>query len=138
MINMRTKTSGNRKSVFSPSAWEPKMGYARGVRVGHLVFVAGTVAADGDGRTIGRSITEQTDYVINKIRAALRELGADLHNVVRTDTFLVDFADFDSYAEVHRGYFGDIEPVNTTVQCTRLVNPDHLVEMSAIAILEQQ
>jgi enamine deaminase RidA (YjgF/YER057c/UK114 family) len=111
------------------------MGYARGVRIGTMIFIAGTVAADEGGVTVGRTIGEQTDYIIRKIRAALNELGGELRHVVRTDTFLVDFANFDGYAEVHRRYFGEVTPVNTTVQCAGLVNPDHLVEISAIAVI---
>jgi enamine deaminase RidA (YjgF/YER057c/UK114 family) len=138
MFDMTNKTYGNhRKAVFSRSVWEPQLGYARGVRVGNLIFIAGTVAADGAGVTVGANIVEQTDYVIRKIAAALRELGGDLRHVVRTDTFLVDFAHFDAYAEVHRRYFGEVPPVNTTVQCTRFVEPDQLIEISAIAIVEE-
>src|SRR5262245_46345863 len=137
MFDLTRRSYGaNRAAVFSASVWEPQMGYARAVRVGSLIFVAGTVAADGQGNTVGRTAGEQTDFVIRKIRAALRELGGDLRHVVRTDTFLVDFAHFDEYAAVHRRYFGEAPPVNTTVQCARLVRPDQLVEISAVAVLD--
>jgi enamine deaminase RidA (YjgF/YER057c/UK114 family) len=137
MFEMLKRAFGrNRTAVSTPLVWESKMGYARGVRVGSWIFIAGTVAADDRGLTMGCTISEQTDFVIRKIRAALRELGGDLHHVVRTDTFLIDFAHFDGYAAVHRQYFGEVPPVNTTVQCARLVNPDHLVEISAIAVVE--
>lgn len=126
----------NRIAVSTPLVWESKMGYARGVRVGTLIFIAGTVAADDRGVTVGCTIAQQTDFIIRKIRAALNELGGELRHVVRTDAFLVDFADFDGYAEVHRRYFGEVPPVNTTVQCAGLVNQDHLVEISAIAVIE--
>ncbi len=137
MFNMTKRAFGrNRSAVSTPLRWESQMGYARGVRVGSWIFIAGTVAANDRGVAIGDTIAEQTDFIIRKICAALRELGGDLRHVVRTDTFLVNFADFDGYAEVHRHYFGKIPPVNTTVQCAGLVNPDHLVEISAIAVIE--
>ena len=126
----------NKSVVYSPSKWEPQMGYSRGVRKGNMVFIAGTVAADGEGRTIGSSIEEQTDYVLNKIKKSLLELGASIEDVVRTDTFLIDFKDFDGYAKIHKKYFENITPVNTTISCARLVNSDHLVEISAIAVVE--
>jgi enamine deaminase RidA (YjgF/YER057c/UK114 family) len=113
------------------------MGYARAVRAGNWIFVAGTVAADDRGKAVGSTIAEQTEFVIRKIRAALRELGGDLQHVVLTDTFLVDFLHFDGYAEVHRRSFGAVPPDNTTVRCAGLVETDFLVEISAIALVEQ-
>ena len=77
MFNITKRTfDQNRVAVFSPSVWEPKMGYARGVRVGSLILVAGTVAADERGVTVGCTIAQQTDFVIRKIRAALNERAA--------------------------------------------------------------
>lgn len=135
MISQKIR-NGNKWIVHSPSKWEPQMGYSRGVRKGNMIFVAGTVSADGEGRTIGTTIEEQTDYILKKIGWALIELGATLNDVVRTDTFLTDFRYFDGYANVHKKYFESISPVNTTVACARLVNPDHLVEISAIAVMD--
>src|SRR5262245_12661952 len=108
MFSMTKRAFGrNRSAVSTPLAWESQMGYARGVRVGSWIFIAGTVAADDRGAAVGGTIAEQTDFIIRKIRAALNELGGELRHVVRTDTFLVDFGDFDGYAEVHRHYFGE-------------------------------
>lgn len=127
---------GDKWVVNSPSKWESQMGYSRGVRKGNMVFVAGTAAADGKGGTVGTSVEEQTDYIIKKIKCTLVMLGATLNDVVRTDTFLTDFKYFDGYASIHKKYFGNITPVNTTVACNRLVNSDHLVEISAIAVID--
>ncbi|MEW9547899.1 Rid family hydrolase [Nonomuraea sp. NPDC050783] len=123
-----------REVIFSPSPWEPQMGYSRGVRMGDLVFIAGTVAADGAGNAQGNDAREQTRYVIEKIRTSLRRLGAELEDVVATSTHLSDFRHFDDYAGAFHAYFGAITPVNTTVQAT-LVKPEFLVEISAIAVL---
>jgi enamine deaminase RidA (YjgF/YER057c/UK114 family) len=131
----RKIVSESKTVVFSPSKWEPQMGYSRGVRRGNMIFVAGTVAADAAGLTVGNTIEVQTDYILKKIEATLAELGASLKDVVRTDTFLTDFSYFDGYAKIHKKYFEEITPVNTTVACARLVNADQFVEISAIAVI---
>lgn len=126
--------SPDKQVVFSPSAWEPQMGYARGVRTGNFVFIAGTVAADGDGNATGDDAYSQTVFIIKKIQTALRELGADLNNVVSTATHLSDFTHFDDYARGFKEYFGDITPTNTTV-AVALVKPEFLVEITATAVV---
>ena len=139
MFDLTKRTYANgRTAVFSGSVFEPKLGFARGVRVGNLIFIAGTVAVDAQGKTVGSTIVEQTEYVLRKVRDTVRELGGDLRHVVRTDTFLVDFAHFDEYAAVHRRYFGETPPVNTTVQVVRFVNADQLIEIGALAVVEEK
>lgn len=126
----------SRKMVSSPSTWEPKLGYARGVRVGNQIFIAGTAAVDGEDRIQGDNAYSQTDFIIRKIRAALHELGAGLDDVVSTVTYLSDVAHFDGYARAHQKYFGEIRPVNTTVQAA-LVRPELLVEITATAVIAE-
>lgn len=123
-----------RETVYSDSLWESQMGYARGVRAGNHVYIAGTVASDGQGKAQGKDAYEQTDFIIRKIRRALNQLGADLHDVVSTVTHLSDFAHFDDYARAHKEHFGRVPPVNTTVQA-ELVRPHFLVEVTATAIV---
>ncbi|MFC8125681.1 RidA family protein [Streptomyces sp. NPDC057302] len=122
-----------RKVVFSESIWETQMGYARGMRHGDQIFIAGTVAADGAGEPQGDDAYEQTRFIIHKIQRALRELGADLDDVVSTVTHLADFTYFDDYSRAFKESFGVITPVNTTVQAA-LVRPQLLVEITATAV----
>lgn len=99
------------------------------------MFIAGTAAVDGEDQVRGDDAYSQTEFVIQKIQAALRELGADLENVVSTVTHLSDLANFEAYARAHRKYFGQIRPVNTTVQAS-LVRPELLVEITATAVVQ--
>ncbi|WP_367042182.1 RidA family protein [Streptomyces sp. Je 1-332] len=128
--------AAERETVWSSSVWEPQMGYARGVRVGNQVFIAGTVAADGEGNPQGEDAYAQSDFIIRKIQGALRDLGSDLEHVVATATHLSDFSHFDDYARAHKEHFGATPPVNTTVQA-QLVKPYFLVEITATAVVPE-
>ncbi|MFI6040822.1 RidA family protein [Nocardia sp. NPDC051321] len=130
---LETKESG-RVVVFSPSIWEPQMGYSRGVRQGNHVYVAGTVATDGDGAVQGEGAYEQTQFILSKIEATLLQLGSCLEDVVSTTTHLRDFLHFDAYSEAFKSRFAEITPVNTTIRA-ELVKRELLVEISAIAIV---
>ncbi|WP_413737959.1 RidA family protein [Sodalis sp. RH21] len=123
-----------RKTVFSPSLWEGKMGYSRGKRVGDHIYIAGCVACDGRGNIMGTDAYQQTIFIIEKIEKYLQELDAGLADVVSTVTHLRDFVFFDDYCRAFKEKFGDIGPVNTTIAVDSMVKPEHLVEITAIAI----
>ena len=124
-----------KKTVFSPSPWENKMGYSRGKRIGNQVFIAGCVASDGDGNVMGDDAYTQTVYIIDKIEKYLKELDASLVDVVSTVTHIKDFVFFDDYCRGFKEKFESIRPVNTTIAVSSMVRPEHLVEITAIAII---
>ena len=77
-------------------------------------------------------IAEQTERVLQNIRAILQAGGLDLANVVKTTVFLVDMADFAAMNEVYAGAFGDHRPARSTVAVAALPRGAR-VEIEAIA-----
>jgi enamine deaminase RidA (YjgF/YER057c/UK114 family) len=112
------------------------MAYSRAVRVGDVIEVAGTAAADEAGTIVGGDDAgAQARFVISKIASALAELGASLDDVVRTRIFLRHpERDWEAVARAHGEAFGEARPVNTTVGAV-MVSPAFLVEIEATAIV---
>lgn len=125
-----------RQNISSGSPWESIVGYSRAVRIGNLVEVAGTTASDETGQVIGAGdVAAQTRYIIQKIERALLDVGATLQDVVRTRIFVTNIAQWEAVGRVHGEFFGEIRPVSTMVEVSRLVSPQLLVEIEATAIL---
>jgi enamine deaminase RidA (YjgF/YER057c/UK114 family) len=118
--------SERRITVGSGSPFEDRVGYARAVRVGPLVVVAGTTAPGDD-------IAAQAREALRRIENALREAGASLSDVVRTRMFVTDISRWEEVGAVHAEAFGDIRPVTTMVEVSALISPDLLVEIEADA-----
>jgi enamine deaminase RidA (YjgF/YER057c/UK114 family) len=117
-----------RITVSSGSPFEQQVGYARAVRIGPLVVVAGTTAS-GDG------IASQAREVFRRIEIALTEAGAAMSDVVRTRMFVTDIELWPDVAAVHADVFGGIRPVATMVEVSALISPDLLVEIEVDAYL---
>jgi enamine deaminase RidA (YjgF/YER057c/UK114 family) len=128
-----------RQNIASGTIWEGRVGYSRAVRIGSVIEVAGTTAVDDTGATIGPGDPgEQTRFIIAKIKRALEQAGASLHDVVRTRMFVTDISQWQAIGDAHGEAFADIRPVTTMVEVKALISPDLLVEIEATAILQER
>ena len=119
----------SRQNISSGAVWEPIVGYSRAVRVGQLVFVAGTTAtdsADAYGQTAG---------ALRKIEAALQEAGATRQDIVRTRIFVRDIEQWEEIGRAHREFFGENRPAATMVEVSRFIDRAILVEIEADAVI---
>lgn len=112
------------------------MPYSRAIRKGDVIHVAGTTAVDENGTLIGKGdIGKQSAFIFQKIKNALEQLGGKMEDVVRTRVYIVQGADWQAAAEEHGKAFKGIEPTETLLMISGLVNPDMLVEIEAEAIV---
>ena len=65
----------------------------------------------------------------------LKAAGATWADVVKTNTFVTDFDEFQKCADIRMRYLGVATPTSTTVGVTRLAGPDFMIEVEAAAIV---
>ena len=127
---------GERANFSTGTLWEPVVGYSRAVRVGSMVWVAGTTATGPDGRIVGPGDpAAQTRQVLENVKSALERAGARLEHVVRTRIYVRNVADWETIGRVHGQYFGQVRPAATLVEVSGLVDPDMLVEIEVDACI---
>jgi enamine deaminase RidA (YjgF/YER057c/UK114 family) len=125
----------DRMHIDTGSIWEPLAGYSRAVRVGDRIMVSGTTATHGAGEVIApASPASQAVYILDKIRASIEALGAEMEDVVRTRVYLRNRNDWEEVSKAHGRVFGDIRPANTLLAAGGLVG-DYAVEIDAEAIV---
>ncbi len=107
---------------------------------GEIVVVAGQVGMDGAGKLVGPGdVRAQTKQAFDNILSVLKAAGCGMKDVVRFQTFLTHASDIDGFMQARRevfpGYFPDgVYPPNTILVVSRLVQPELLIEIEAMAV----
>ncbi len=119
----------------SASPYEEAYGFARAVRAGDRVIVAGTAPIPPRGGRVAPDAYGQMRRCAEIIVAALAEVGAGPEDVVRTRMFITDAADADAVGRAHAEAFGNAAPAATMVVVAGLLDPEWKVEVEAEAVL---
>ncbi len=125
-----------RKNISSGGKWEDIVGYSRAVKVGNMVFVAGTTAHSVKG-VIGKDDAyAQSIYILKKIEKALTEADASMKDVVQTRIYIVNILENGDLArKAHGEFFKEIKPACTMVEVSSLVDSELLIEIEVTAII---
>ena len=127
--------------VNPPSAPPPQGMYSHVARVqpGELAFIAGQVAIDAKGTPLGvGDFAAQVEPVFTNLGNILKDLGSNFDQVVQFTTFMTS-ADYIPIWMTERSklfpklFSGGKYPPNTLLVIDRLVKPEFLLEVEAIA-----
>ena len=127
------------KRVLNPAAVRAKGSYSPGWEVsgGRAVFVAGQIPWDENGNTVCKGdVAGQTRQVFANIGAVLAEAGGTLDDVVKITVFAADIRYRDEINRVRTETFSEPYPASTQVAVASLVDPEWLVEIEAVAFIE--
>jgi len=125
------------RQIIKPDwPWAAKLGIAQAVRSGNTVYVSGQTALGRDGEIVGKgSMLEQARQAFRNIREVLETAGGAMDDIVMLTAYLTDFSQFAGYAEARREVFPEIRCAVTGVEVSRLIDPDLLIEIEAVAHL---
>src|ERR1700737_691678 len=136
----RTKEADMPKREVSSNALRKPVGVFSQATVveakGRLVFVSGMTARRPDGSIAGvGDITGQTRQGGGNIKAGGEAAGATLDDVCRVDVYVRNMEHFEAIHKVRSQYFKPPLPASTMVEVTKMVSPEYLIEINAIAVV---
>ena len=67
----------------------------------------------------------------------LRAGGSSLANIIKVTIFLRDMSNFPKIVELRGRYFTPPYPADTIVEVTSLYSPEALIEIEAIAVVDE-
>lgn len=107
--------------------------YSQAVQFENLIFCSGQLPLHPESMEIvGRTAGEQTQQVLENLKAVLLSAGSTLEKVLKCTVFVKDLNDFSSINEVYGTYFSENPPARATVEVSRLPK-DVLVEIECVA-----
>ena len=129
----------NPETMFIPTA-----GYSQiaEIRSGKLVYIAGQVPFDKSGNLVGpEDFLAQAEQVFRNIKAAVEAAGGNFSDVVKLNYFCVEAVDPSLIPQILkvRDQFVDTKypPTSTFVVIKRLVRPEWLIEIEAVAVVNR-
>jgi len=117
--------------------------YSMAVKAGKLVFLAGQLGVEfvGGRRTVVEpgNAARQIEIIFVNMRKMLEDVGATLGDVCWLQIFVTNIDDRLAMDPVRRRFFGEADlPAATMVEVSRLALPGAVVEVNAIAVVEDR
>ena len=132
---MSNKSVGTNPSSVAPPM---KPHYSNSIRTesGPLLFVAGQVALDADGKLVVEGdIRAQATQVLENIRAIVEANGGTMADIAQVTVYVRDIAAFNTISDIRESYFPKDGPASAIVEVSALAWPEFLLEIAAVAAL---
>ena len=126
------------KHIRAQQLAEPISHYTDAVLAGSTLYVSGLVATNKEGNVVGKGdVVEQTRQIFRNLKAVLDTVGASPSDVVKVTVFMRDVSQRPDINPIRKEFFGSHRPASTLVEVSRLVNDELLLEIEAIAVLNE-
>jgi reactive intermediate/imine deaminase len=128
-----------KEQVTTSKVREPMGHFSQAIAIeatGKLVFISGMTARCPDGTIAGIGDVEaQTRQVCENLKSAVEAAGGTMEDICRVDVYVRNIEHFDKIHKVRREYFKAPAPASTMVEVTKMVSPEYLIEINAIAVI---
>ena len=122
--------------------WREESPFAQSVSVGDQVFISGQQTLDSNGKLRNPGdIAEQTRNVFENMKASLAQVGLEMENLVRLNTYYVfDGAEeeatkyWEDMTRVRLEYFPDPGPAATAVRIKGMPYEGQLIQIEGVAV----
>ena len=125
-------------NFINPPALSAPPGYSHvaEIRGGRIVYIAGQVALDRQGKLVGKGDFEaQADQVFRNLTAALAAVGCTPGNIAKLTIFMRDANQLAVFRKSRDRFLGGLTPpASTLIEVSRLAVEDFLIEIEAVAV----
>ncbi|MDB6002335.1 MAG: endoribonuclease [Rhizobacter sp.] len=126
--------------VLLPPGWPRPRGYANGVAArGRMVFVAGMIGWDSEGKFHTDSLGGQARQALENIVAVLTEGGAKPEHIVRMTWYVTSKKEYvEAYPEIGKAFrelIGSFNSAMTAVEVSALIEDRAKVEIEVTAVI---
>jgi enamine deaminase RidA (YjgF/YER057c/UK114 family) len=131
-----TPIAVNPKTLPAPS------GYSHGTLAGNTLHLGGQTALGPDMNIVAGGIVEQFRQAFSNVLTTLREVGGEPSDLVSVTIYLTDVPDYQAHGreigKVWRELAGHVYPAMAGIGCTRLWQPEAMIEILGVAVIPEQ
>jgi enamine deaminase RidA (YjgF/YER057c/UK114 family) len=123
----------------TPQGVRPGIGYTHGVAAsGRLLAISGQVAMDENGDLVGADDPQvQVERVFQNLGRVLEAAGATFADVIKLGVFVTDIGILPIVREVRDRHVDTARPpASTAIQVGALFRPGYVVEVDALAVVD--
>jgi enamine deaminase RidA (YjgF/YER057c/UK114 family) len=131
------------KEFITPANMMAPIGYSHIAKVnrGSIVYLAGQVSGDASGKLVGEGDFEaQTEQVYRNIKTAVEAAGGTMRDIIKLTIYIlaeVDTAELPKMRVIRDRYINvENPPASTLIFINRLARPGWLIEIEAVAALD--
>lgn len=128
---------------INPENMAKPRGYSQAISVSgnhKTIYIGGQNAIDENGALVGKNnLKQQTEQVLINIGKILKDADASFENIIKFNIHLLRGQDAREGFQAFQNKWGDNKnfPAVTVLFVTGLGNPDWLVEIDAIAVVQE-
>ena len=129
--------------LINPSGLEPPVGYAHVAKItgGTTVHVAGQAPFDAQGKVVGKGdFIAQFTQVMSNLKTAIEAVGGRPNQYAVLTIYVTQLEAYWNNVKplgaAYRAIFGKYFPAITLVEVKRLYNPDCMLEISGVAVID--
>jgi enamine deaminase RidA (YjgF/YER057c/UK114 family) len=124
----------NPEGLYEPPVYT-QLAVGRGSRI---VFVSGQVGYDADGNLVSDEVVEQGAQAYRNVRTAVEALGGSVTDIAKLTIFVAGHRPelAQPLLAARNAVFGDHKPASTFLGVEKLIRPELLIEVEAIAVLD--
>jgi enamine deaminase RidA (YjgF/YER057c/UK114 family) len=129
--------------LINPAGLEKPIGYAHVAKItgGNIVHVAGQAPFDERGQVVGKDdFVAQFRQVVRNLKTAIEAAGGRPDQYAALTIYITNLEAYWNNKKIlgsaYREVFGKYFPAITLVEVKRLYNPDCLIEVSGIAVID--
>lgn len=124
-----------KKAIYTDKAPAPVGPYSQAIQVGPWLFLSGQIAIDpATQQFVGGSVEEQTERVMENLRAVVEAAGGSLEDLVQVTIYIKDMSLFPRVNQVYARYVGAHPPARVTVAVADLPR-GAAIEVAAVAYI---
>jgi 2-iminobutanoate/2-iminopropanoate deaminase len=126
------------KQIVSANVTEPAPGmWSNCLMVNDTLYIAGLTARDRALHAVGGDEYEQASVIFRRMQALVEAGSGSMADVVKLTIFVTRISEREKVWKARREFFEGAFPVASLVEVSALAQPEILVEIEAIAVLNQ-